>query len=97
VCVCVMGVCVCVFIFIFIVIFICCRFKQKTEVQVIFLSPFTICSSCKRKYVVCLFVDEETNGSYPFANEISGLNRLNGLNGLVHLELLDSLVRCVVF
>jgi hypothetical protein len=34
------------------------------------------CSSCKRKTVVCPFVDEETNGSYQFAN---GLNRLNGL------------------
>jgi hypothetical protein len=27
-------------------------------------------------YIVCLFVDEETNGSYPLAN---------GLNGLAHL------------
>ncbi len=23
---------------------------------------------CKQKFVVCPFVDEETNGSYPFAN-----------------------------
>ncbi len=37
----------------------------------IFLNPFTICSSCKRKFVVRLFVYEETNGSYPFEN---GLN-----------------------
>jgi hypothetical protein len=50
--------------------------KQKTEIQGIFLSLFTVCSSCKRKFVLCPFVDEETNGSYPFAN---GLNRLNGL------------------
>ncbi len=42
-----------------------------------FLYPFTVCSSCKQKFVVCLFVDRETNGSYPFAN---GLNRLNGPN-----------------
>jgi hypothetical protein len=27
--------------------------------------------SCKRKFVVCPFVEEEINGSYPFAN---GLN-----------------------
>jgi hypothetical protein len=45
------------------------------EVQVIFLNPFTVFASCKPKFVVCLFVYEETNGSYPFAN---------GLNGLAH-------------
>jgi hypothetical protein len=44
-----------------------------------FLILFTVCSSCKRKFVVFPFVDIETNGSYPFEN---GLNRLNGL---VHL------------
>jgi hypothetical protein len=52
-------------------IYISCCFKQKTKKrppQAIFLNPFTICSSCKCKFVVCLFVDEETNGSYPFAN-----------------------------
>ncbi len=53
--------------------------KQKTEGQAIFLNPFTICSSCKRKFVVCLFLDKATNGCYPFAN---GLNRLNGLGHL---------------
>jgi hypothetical protein len=41
-----------------------------------FLNPFTVCKLCKRKFVVCPFVDEETNGSYPFAN---------GLNALSHL------------
>jgi hypothetical protein len=45
----------------------------------IFLHPFTVFSSCNRKFVVCPFVNEETNGSYPFAN------RLNGLNGLARL------------
>jgi hypothetical protein len=40
----------------------------------------------KPKLVVCPFVDEETNGSYPFAN---GLNGQNGLNGLVYLWLLE--------
>ncbi len=34
------------------------------------------CSSRKRNFVICLFVDKETNGSYPFAN---GLNRPIGL------------------
>jgi hypothetical protein len=48
----------------------------------IFLNLFTVCSSCKWKFVVCPFVDEETKGSNPFAN---GRNGLNKLNGLVHL------------
>ncbi len=37
-----------------------------------YLNMFIICSSCKWKFVVCLFLDEETNGSYPFANKING-------------------------
>ncbi len=49
---------------------------QKTEAKGIFLNPFTVCSSCKRKFVICLFVDKETNGSYPF---------VNGLNGFAYL------------
>ncbi len=32
------------------------------------------CSSCKRKFVVCPFVDKEANGSYPFANGPNGEN-----------------------
>jgi hypothetical protein len=60
-------------------IFICCCFKRKAEAQVIFLNPFTVCSSCKWKFVVCPLVYEETNGSYLFAKG------LNGLNGLAHL------------
>ncbi len=55
---------------------------MKTEAHVIFISPFTICSSCKLKYVVYPFIYEETNASYPFTN---GLNRLNRLGRLVHL------------
>jgi hypothetical protein len=47
---------------------------------------FSISSSCKQTCVVCLFVDAETNGSYPFANGLNGLNRLNGLNGLNRLK-----------
>jgi hypothetical protein len=38
--------------------------KQKTDAQVIFIDPFTIFALCKQKFVVCPFVDEETNGSY---------------------------------
>ncbi len=43
----------------------CYRFKQKMKAQVIFLNPFTVCLSCKRKVVLCLFVGEETAGNYP--------------------------------
>jgi hypothetical protein len=56
--------------------------KRKTEDQPIFLNPFTVCSSCKRKVVVCQFVDEETNGSCLFTN---GLHVIHGINGLAHL------------
>jgi hypothetical protein len=47
-------------------------------------SIFAVCSSFKWKFVVCPFVDKETNGSYPFAN---GLNRLASLNILMVLTL----------
>jgi hypothetical protein len=57
-----------IYIYIYIYIQICCCYKRKTEAQPIFLIPFTVCSSCKRKFVVSLFVDEDTNRSYPFAN-----------------------------
>jgi hypothetical protein len=35
---------------------------------------------CLRKFVTCPFVDEEINGSYPYANG------LNGPNGIAHLR-----------
>ncbi len=67
--------------------------KQKMEAQVTFLNPFTICSLCKQKFFICLFVDGETNGSYQRANELNrlkGLNTLNGLNTLIrHAHLCD--------
>ncbi len=50
----------------------------KRKPQAFFFNPFTVCSSHKRKFIVSPFADEETNGNYPFPNE---LNRLNGLNG----------------
>ncbi len=50
--------------------------KQTTKTQMIFLNPFTVCSSHKPKFVVCPFVDEETNGRFPFANGLTGLNGL---------------------
>jgi hypothetical protein len=52
------------------------KWDHHTETSAIFLNSFTVCSPCKPKSVICLFVDEETNGSYPFAH---------GLNGLTHL------------
>jgi hypothetical protein len=50
--------------------------KRKTEAQVVFLHPFTICLLCIQKVVVCPFVDEETNRSYPFAKGLNGLAQL---------------------
>jgi hypothetical protein len=78
VCVC-MWVCVCIYIsniiFIFVCVFLCCHFQQKMEAQVIFLNSFIVFSLRKRKFVVSsLFVDKETNRSYPLANGLSGLN-----------------------
>jgi hypothetical protein len=43
---------------------------EKMEARAIFLNPFTICSSCKRKFVFCRILDEETNRSYPFAERL---------------------------
>jgi hypothetical protein len=45
------------------------------EAQAIFFDPFTVCSSFKRKFVVCPFVAEETDGNYQFAK---GPNELHG-------------------
>jgi hypothetical protein len=53
--------------------------KTENQAQAIFLNPFTVCQSCKRKLIVCPFVNEETNESCPFENG------LNGLDGLAHL------------
>ncbi len=39
-----------------------------------FLNPLTVCSSFNRKFVLCPFADEETNGRYPFVNGLNGLN-----------------------
>ncbi len=50
-----------IFIHIYVYIYICCcRFKRKTEAQAIFLNQFTICSWCKWKFVVCMFVYQYT-------------------------------------
>jgi hypothetical protein len=46
--------------------------KWETEARAIFSNP----SSCKLKFVFCLFLGEETNGSHPFSNGLSGLNGL---------------------
>ncbi len=44
------------------------KHQMETEAQAIFLNPSTVCSSYKRKFAFCPLIDEETNGSYPFAN-----------------------------
>jgi hypothetical protein len=52
-------------------IYICCRFKRKTEAQAIFLNLFTVLLIVQME--VCdLSIYEETNGSYPFGNELNG-------------------------
>ncbi len=55
--------------------------KRKTDAQAIFLIPFTVGSSCKRKLTVCPVFDEDTNGSYPLSN---------GLTGRAHLRVKNS-------
>ncbi len=68
----------------YVYIYICCHFKRKTKNG----CPgerFTIYSLCKRQFVICLFVDKETDGSYPCANRLNWLKGLNGLNGVAHL------------
>ncbi len=86
---------ICIYISISIIIhiqYIYCRFKRKTEAQVIFLYPFTVCSSCKRKFVVCPFVYEETYRSYLFANGLNGLNGLAQLYAYVYSSLFCSVL-----
>jgi hypothetical protein len=39
--------------------------EPDTEAEVISLHPFTVGSSCEWMFVVCPFVDAETNRSYP--------------------------------
>jgi hypothetical protein len=39
--------------------------QMENGSQMIFLNPLDVCSSCKQKFVVCPFVEEETNRSYP--------------------------------
>jgi hypothetical protein len=47
--------------------------KQKpSRSPDVFFNLFTVCSLYKWNFVVCLFVDEETNGSYPFSNGLNG-------------------------
>jgi hypothetical protein len=51
-------------------------FQKENGAQANFINPFTICSLYKRKFVVCPVIDEETNGSYSFANGLEGPNGL---------------------
>jgi hypothetical protein len=74
-------------------IYICSHFNQKTENRMIFLNPFTVYASCKQKFVVFPFYDEETNGSYPFPNELNGpahlwISNINYWRNKVHATLM---------
>jgi hypothetical protein len=50
------------------IVYMCCRFKWVTEAQTIFLNLFTF--ALMQTEVCRLFVDKETNRSYPFANRL---------------------------
>jgi hypothetical protein len=70
--ICIYIYCIYVYIYIYIYMYMLPCYKniiRKMEAQEIFLNPFTACSLCKRKFVICLFVDKERNGSYPFAKK----------------------------
>ncbi len=54
-------------------------FQMEIEAQAIFLNPFTVCLHANWSLSFVRFLRRNTNGSYPFANG------LNGLNGLAHL------------
>jgi hypothetical protein len=51
---------------------VCAAFQTETRAS--FPNPFTVLSTCK--VVVCPFVGEETDGSYPFENGLIGLDHL---------------------
>ncbi len=82
------------FIFIFIVIFIfiiiCCHPTENEKRKPMGFSlirwPF---AHRTNRFVVCPFVDEETKGTYPFANGLIGLNLLNRLAHLCVFENLN--------
>ncbi len=52
-------------------------FQTENESPGNVLNPFTVCSPCKRNFVVCPFADENTNRSYPLANGLHGINGIN--------------------
>jgi hypothetical protein len=62
--------------------------KRKTEAKAISLICLPFVTKRNLLFlVVCPFVDEETNGNYPFAKGLNALNGLNGLNGHAHLRI----------
>ncbi len=68
-----------VFVYIYIPVYIYAAVsngKRSTEPRAIFLHSFTVYSSCTWKFIVCPLRDEETNGSYSFANRLNGLDQL---------------------
>ncbi len=44
--------------------------NQKTEALGIFLYPFTVCASRKRKFDICPFVDEESKQNLPICKRV---------------------------
>jgi hypothetical protein len=43
--------------------------QKENGSKAIFLNPVTVCLPWKQKFDIFLFVDEETNSSYPFAKD----------------------------
>jgi hypothetical protein len=68
-------VCVRVQIFIFIFIFICYCFTRKTKAEAVFLNPFTVFSSCKQKFIVCLFVWQRNKRKLPVCKQTKRTKR----------------------
>ncbi len=62
-------------------------FQTEMEAEANFLSPFNIYSLCQLDSVICRFVGEETNGSYPFANKLNVLAHLCELVKLQFAEI----------
>ncbi len=65
---------ICIWIYTY--IHVCCHFKRKTETQENFSLIRLLCSSCKRKFVVCWRRNTRKN--------LFAKNELNGLTGFAH-------------
>ncbi len=70
----------------------CCNFKRKTEAQAIFLNPFTVCSSRKRKFAICQIVHEETKGKLSVCKRPKGTRQM--YQSLIIIKTVFAIIRC---